>query len=107
MDCRPSLLSKALIRSLRRINKDGGIQQPSLEAGLTPKRQTDRQDKTSGYYPVCLPMQILHQGKSSELRRSLARVALADVVELEEVREELRHDTGPAERSANVDAREP
>lgn len=42
-DRRPTaLLNKALIRSLRRINKDGGIRQPSLEEGVT---SADRQDK--------------------------------------------------------------
>lgn len=103
MDCRSALLNKALIRSLSRINKDGGIQQPSLEAGVSPSRQTD---KTSSYYRICLPMQIVHQEKSSELRRSLALVALADVVKLEEVKEELRHDTGTAESRTKEDRRE-
>lgn len=37
-----ALLSKALIRSLSRINKDGGIQQPYVKAGVT---SADRQDK--------------------------------------------------------------
>lgn len=100
MDCCTELLYKALIRSLSRINKDGGIQQPSLEAGVPHSRQTD---KTSSYYLICLFMQIIHQEKSSELRRSLTLAALADVVALEEVKEELRHDTGTAESGAKVD----
>lgn len=93
MGCRTAPLPKALIRSLSRINKDGGIQQPPLEAGVPHSRQTD---KTSAYYQICLPLQILHQETSSELRRSLALVASADAVELEEVKEELRRDTAPA-----------
>lgn len=66
------------------------------------RRQASPQqtDKTSCYYRIYLPMQIIHQEKGSELCRSLYLVALADDVELEEVKEELRNDTGTAERSA-------
>lgn len=43
IDCRcPALFNTALIRSLLRINKDGGGGQPSLEAAVT---SADRQDK--------------------------------------------------------------
>lgn len=59
-------------------------------------------DKTSSYYRICLPMQIIHQESGSELRRSLALVALADAAALEEVKEELRRDTGAAQRRMDV-----
>lgn len=97
--CRTALLNKALIRSLSRINKDGGIQQASLEAGVaSADTQTRRAVITE---PVCLCRSDMKESAGSWA--ALAPVALAAAAELEEVTEELRHDTGTADSGAKVD----
>lgn len=35
-----------------------------------PQAGGDETGETSRYYPVCLPMQIIHQDRSSELARA-------------------------------------
>lgn len=103
IDCRcTALFNKALIGSLSRINKDGGSRQPSLESAVTT---ADRQDKL--LLPNLSPYANHTSRKERELRRSLHLVALAGAAELEEVKEELRNDTGMAERRAKEDRREP
>lgn len=65
-------------------------------------------DKTSCYYPVCLPTQIIHQEPSRELRRSPPPVALAGVAALREVkwhrrkRIDVSRRSQPAHRSGSV-----
>lgn len=55
-------------------------------------------DKTSCYYRVCLPTQIIHQETSWELCRSLHRVALAGVAggEMTSAKEDRREPQKPA-----------
>lgn len=64
-----------------------------------PQAGGDETGETSRYYPVCLPMQIIHQDRGSAYcRRSRALVALAATAAPEEVKEELRRDTGADRR---------
>lgn len=90
--CRTALLNKALIRSLSRINKDGGIQQPSLEAGVTSADTQTRQAVITEFVSLCKS----DIKESAQSWAALTPVALAAVVELEGVKEELGHDTGTA-----------
>lgn len=63
-----------------------------------PQAGGDETGETSRYYPVCLPMQIIHQDRSSVRCRARALVALAATAAPEEVKEELRRDTGADRR---------